>query len=904
MEGIEAPDISSFLSEFEGARASGGGFDRDAAAAVKEYARAHHDYVVALHHRGDLASTVNRRNSEGIDRLVRRLLRMAQTAHYATTGQPGDDLSIVAAGGYARQEMSVHSDIDLLFLYAGRLTDMSKAVAERVQYWLWDGGLKVGSAVRQAAETIKLAKKDETIATNILDARFLGGDTSVYHALLTSIWEDLLRPPATFVRTQREAMEARHAKFGESVYLLQPNLKEGAGGLRDYHSAYWIARATVPRLGRVDDFLHRGLLSEREMDAFRGALEFLWRLRNELHIQEGRAVDQMSFEQQERLAEALGYPDGGPGELPVERLMRDYYRHARALRAGVESVIEECRARLDRRRRQRRAALPDGFERVEEQLDIPHGLLLREDPLRLLRAFAVAQEEDIPLRLSALRLIREHLTLVDESFRRSPEAARIFDQILHGEQRVTRTLLAMNECGLLGAYLPEWAHIVCRWQHVMYHTYTVDVHSIFLVEELRRLYHGDYEDFAPHLTKLVRQAEDRSALFLGCLLHDIGKGFGGDHSERGASLARKCCERLGIEPARIDRAVFLVAKHLLMSHVAQRRDLSDPKVIVEFARAVGDRENLRNLYLATFADIRASSKDAWNEWKGRLLRELYERTAEYLEAGEDDPSVALEQIEEAVRSDREAAREALTASGFSEDVTEEFFNGMPRRYFLAHTPAEISRHAALVMAYDPSEVFSSAVVALDDESSEFLFCTKDTPGLYSRVAGALTAVGINILGSNVYTTRGNLALEAYRVDTPEGGASEQALRWKELEDLLLGVLKGEVDLGETRDRRTLGLRERIPSQSAPTVVVSNRESDFYTVIDVTANDRPGLLFDLTRVVAKHGLDIHLSKASTVLDQVADTFYVRDPDGEKVNDAQALDELRADLMAVVREQDAV
>ncbi|NNL86392.1 MAG: hypothetical protein HKP27_12100, partial [Myxococcales bacterium] len=312
-----APDISAYLSQFEFATSASEKFDREAAVAVKAYAKAHYEFVVALHRSGASGSAVNRANSEGVDRLIRRLTRMAQTAHFAAGGEAGEDLAVVAAGGYARQEMSVHSDIDLLFLYSGKLTGLARSVAERVQYWLWDGGLKVGGAVRSAAETIKLAKRDETIATNILDARYLAGETRVYHALLTSIWDDLLRPPAAFVRAQQRSMEERHAKFGESVYLLQPNLKEGAGGLRDYHAAYWIARATVPRIGRAGDFLHRGLLSEREMAAFWDALEFLWRVRNELHIQEGRAADQMSFEQQERLAVALHYADGGPGELPV-----------------------------------------------------------------------------------------------------------------------------------------------------------------------------------------------------------------------------------------------------------------------------------------------------------------------------------------------------------------------------------------------------------------------------------------------------------------------------------------------------------------------------------------------------------------------------------------------------------
>ena len=383
-----------------------------------------------------------------------------------------------------------------------------------------------------------------------------------------------------------------------------------------------------------------------------------------------------------------------------------------------------------------------------------------------------------------------------------------------------RSLMAMNEVGLLAAFLPEWAHIVCRWQHVMYHTYTVDVHSIFLVEELRRLWQGKYEQAVPELTELMRGCDDRAALFLGCLLHDIGKGFGGDHSEKGAERARRCVERLGLAPERVERVVFLVQHHLLMSHLAQSRDLSDPKMILEFARVARDRSQLRDLYLLTFADIRASSKKAWTDWKGQLLRELFERTSEFLETGSDDPSTALELIDERVEVRRQAAAAELQSLGVAESKVRDYFDSMPRRYFIAHTPrADRAARAGGDRLHARRRVMSTAVREMPGGSSEFILCTRDVHGLYANVAGVLTAHGINILGANVYTARSGVALEVYRLTTPAGGDEERRLLWAKFEQTLADVLSGRQRVADLLARRPRPVGpDRLASRKPATVV--------------------------------------------------------------------------------------
>ncbi len=895
------PLIDRFLADLEPGHGSTALADADVAAAVRAYRAEARAHLEALHRSGAAGQLLNETNSDLTDRLIRRLFRLADAEYYAGGAEFGQRLCVVAVGGYARRELSIYSDVDLLFLYPRRMSPYVEHVTGKVQMWLWDGGLTVGCATRTIAETLDLSSEDATVKTAILDARFLVGDTELFHEFTDSLREETSSDREKFLTERLAALSEGHKKYGESLYLLQPNVKEGAGGLRDYHNAYWAVRAAHPTTHGLDDLLHFGLLTESEMEQYRSAIQFLWRLRNELHLISKRKNDQMSFEHQEQVAAAWSYgaSNADDEDLPVERFMRDYYRHARVVQNLSELTIEQCLARAAKPRARPPARdVADGFRVADSHLEIPHAAHLRERPVRLLTAYAVAQDERVQLSRTARRFVRENLELVDERLRRDPEASAAFLRILEGPHRVMRTLTEMNEDQLLSAFLPEWEQIFCRWQHVIYHIYTVDVHTLFLIEELRRLARGDYEEALPELTTLMREVGDISVLFLGCLLHDIGKGLGGDHSNRGAEGARSCVERLGLSPERVERVVFLVRQHLLMSHVAQRRDLSDARLIVDFARTCGDRENLRNLYLLTFADIRASSPTGWTEWKGQLLRELFERTSEFLETGSDDPRVALEQIEARVERRQEAARGELRGLGVGEARISGFFSIMPRRYFVSHAPRQIARHALVVLAWAPEKVISHSVRELRGGISEFLLCTADVHGLYATVSGVLAAKGINILGSHVYTARSGLALEVYRVATPSGGPEEQREIWKAVASMVQASLSGVLELDEMIRRRRRSLLKSAPLPPAPRpveVAISNAESDFYTIVDVSANDRLGLLYDLTRTIASHGLEIYISKAATVMDQIADTFYLKDGEGKKILDPERIEHLRQDLL---------
>jgi [protein-PII] uridylyltransferase len=845
-------------------------------------------------HAGDVTgSEVNRIHAKAMDQLLVTLASRSQAR--SERAVPGR-VAVAAVGGYGRRELSIHSDVDLLILHDPGTEAWVAGEVERLQRWLWDAGLKLGLATRTVDDTLAMAAEDQTICTAVLDARLIAGDPALVGELEERLLQALRAAPEAFARRQMQGMEERQAQFGESLYLLQPNLKEGAGGLRDYHAAWWASRVVHPGVKTLSDLEGAQRMTGPELESYIAALDFLWKLRNQLHLMTGRATDQMTFDLQERVADDLGYEDPDAVELPVERFMGAYYRHARVIQ-NFSNLLLELAVRTARGTPLEPVRnVEEGFRVADDHLEIPDGAHLRQQPLRLLQAFVVAQEHDVALSREARRHIRENLDLAREELRADPQAGSCLDRILACDHRVMRTLVAMNETGLLGAWIPEWEHIVCRWQQVTYHTYTVDVHSIFVVEELRRLWQGKYATGLPALTELIQGVRDRSVLFLGCLFHDIGKGLGGDHSIKGVDLTRALLDRVGFSAGRRDRVLFLVQHHLLMSHLAQRRDLSDPKLIVEFARTVGDRANLRNLYLLTFADIRASSRSAWSEWKGQLLQELFERTSEFLETGGDRIQVAVEQMEARVEARQAVTRRELQALGVADDRISAYFAEMPRRYFIAHSGAQITRHAMAMLAFRPEQVVTTQVRSMRGDFSELIVITRDVHGLYAKVAGVITAKWINILGSHVYTTRSGMALEIYRLGTPSGGPTELREVWRGLQMSLHGVLSGVVHVRELLERRgrPLGVQDA-PTPGPVQVEISNDESDFYTIVDVTANDRIGLLYDLTQTIAEHGLETYVSKAATILDQVADTFYLKDAEGRKVQDTALLERLRAALL---------
>jgi [protein-PII] uridylyltransferase len=856
---------------------------------VRAYLDAVRAHLLAMHDAGASARRVNEEHAELIDRLVRKLFRLAEDRYFENFPRLNFRLAVVAVGGYGRRELSLGSDVDLLFLYRGKENPYVETITEMIATRLWDAKLVVGAATRTMGEAMRVAKEDLSTLTSYLDARFLIGDPALFAELDRDVRAHLREHGDAFVEGKLAEQAKRHESFGESLYLLQPNLKESVGGLRDYHTALWIARSTLWEVRRPEQLRVQGFIDAEEEAQLFEALEFLWRVRNELH-RKGRKDDRLHYEAQERLAGKLGFRES-EAVRGVERLMKTYYLHARAIQRISRRVIDHSRqVRTERLISGRHMPHPvaEGFAIQAGRLEIPAASLIDERPMRLLAAFAIAQHHDVELSARAQRVIRQKLGLIDDAFRADPEANALFRQILGSPTRVYRTLLTMDELGLLGAFIPEFAHLVGMWQQDMYHTYTVDVHSLFLVEQLRRISRGRYRKELALATELMREVRNPVLLYLGCILHDIGKGRGGGHSGKGAALIPALATRLGLKPEEAEIVEFLVLHHLTMSAMAEHRDVHDPRLILRLAKLCGSRLYLRLLYLITVADIRSVSPVAWTTWKAGLLEQLYRNAAEWLEAGAEEegaPQFFLDRAMSQATATSARAVDMLAQLGVEKAEAEALLEQMPRRYLLENEAEEIAAHLRAALSFLESgalarvEPFRAA--APSSPSWGLVVLARDRTGLFATMAGVLSSCGHNILAASAYTTRDGIALDLFHVDPIQGGPDEQELERERIERKLLGVLEGKTQVGPPAAPRVA--QPRALRVLPPRVAIENEESDFYTIIDVEAMDRPGLLHDIARALTAQELSIEAVRASTRASRATDAFSVTTLDDHKLVD---------------------
>ncbi|HKC50890.1 MAG TPA: [protein-PII] uridylyltransferase [Myxococcota bacterium] len=854
---------------------------------VRSYLDAVRAHLLELHDSGAPARRVNEEHAELIDRLVRKLFRLAEDRYFENFPRLNFRFAVVAVGGYGRRELSLGSDVDLLFLYRGKENPYVETITETISTRLWDARVVVGAATRSVSECLRVGKEDLSTLTSYLDGRFLVGDPALFAELDRDVRAHLKEHSEAFIDAKLAEQAKRHEAFGESLYLLQPNLKESVGGLRDFHTALWIARAAIWEVRRAEHLRVHGFIDADEERELQAALEFLWRVRNQLH-RRGRKDDRLHYEAQAQLAEYLGLVSGVRG---VEVLMRSYYLHARAIQRVSRRAIDHARqVATQRRAPQSQAPHPvaEGFVLSGGRLEIPASSLLEERPMRLLAAFAIAQHHDVELSARAQRLIRQHLHRIDDAFRVDPEAAAFFRQILGAPTRVYRTLQTMDEVGVLGAYVPEFAHLVGMWQQDMYHTYTVDIHSLFLVEQLRRIQKGRYRAELQLATELMREVRSPVLLYLGCILHDIGKGHGGGHSGKGAAMIPGLARRLGLSSEEAAILEFLVQHHLTMSAMAEQRDVHDPRLILRLAKLCGSRLYLRLLYLVTVADIRSVSPVAWTSWKAGLLERLYRNTAEWLEAGEEVESAEQFLLERAMsQAAATAARavEMLAQAGIEKSNAEALLDQMPRRYLLENSPEEVAAHMRTAFAFladnPPARVAPFRPVQPNARSWGLVVVAPDRPGLFATLAGVLSGCGHNILAASAYTTRDGLALDLFDVDPIGGGPEEHELERARIEKRLAAVLAGEAEIPPP-PRTSLPSVLRVQE---PQVRIENDDSDFYSIIDVEAMDRPGLLYDISRALFEQGLSLVAVRASTRASRATDAFYVTTLDGDKVVDAE-------------------
>jgi [protein-PII] uridylyltransferase len=789
-----------------------------------------------------------------------------------------DRIALVALGGYGRGELCPHSDIDLMVLHAGR--GIAPEVGKRLFYELWDAGFKVGHAIRTVKDSLKLAAVNLEAETSFLDARLLAGDIELFEEFRAAALRQTRKRGAKFLDAVREEAAVRHAREGHATYLLEPNLKDGAGGLRDRSIVGWLSKV----------FETSGELSAVEEHDFERAGEILFRTRNQLHYLTDRSTDVLLLSYQGQIAETLGYR--GNGRPGVDSFLRDLYAGARVIEFAASSAVAELSVRSGRKHGyqelSRGIALADGLIRITERVSPA------ADPSLAMRAFAEAAVLGAPVAAETLTWLRREAEAGPAEYAWTDETRRAFFRLLATGARAAAPLEAMDQAGLLGRFLPEWEGVRCQPQHNVYHRFTVDVHLLTTVAHASALQdEGEEGDSLPR--DVWRDLADRDRVLLACLLHDIGKGSEEDHSILGETLARQICKRIGLPNETTEDVVWLVRHHLLLPDTATRRDTDDENLVVETAASVGDAERLKMLYIVSVADGRATGPTAWSPWKATLVGELFSKVMHVLDRGE----VVGRDASDLLRLRTTELRQGL--SRYPEAAVEAHLHKMPRAYFLAFPTGELIRHFALLDAeLAPSDVRAHWTPGEAPGLYELIVVARDRPGLFSKAAGALALNGINVLAAQIFTRADGIALEAFRVE----GTHEREIepdRWARVEANLARALAGRISLdlrlAEKRDayeRPSKGKRE------PPRVVVDNRVSDFYTVVEVHATDRVGLLYAITRALADMELDIQSAKVATYADDVVDVFYVRDVDGQKVTDPEHMREIERTVLMRIGE----
>ena len=854
--------------------------------------------------------TLSRALSDEMDDIVYRLAEPL----IAKCGVP---VAFLATGGFGRRELAPYSDLDLLCLCADEPGAAVIELARALLTPLWDAKVDAGHAVRSYQQALLLPANDLAAATALLDARLLIGDAKLADGFLAD-YRRLVAATAAenFVTRLREEQKRRHSRFGDTIFLLEPDLKNGPGGMRDLCMGRWaaVARFGTSEPKRLQDL---GVMTERLATAFEAAREWLLRIRIAMHSTAGRRQDQLRFALQEAIAPILcpnlkvAQGDIRPAVHPaVEALMHQFHAHAKLIRRETERLLQRAAVREDYRRvtvpvRLRGSAVDDpSFVLRDGFLETTEEGLFYDKPSEIVRIFSVAIELDVPLALRTREVISELCIGYREALLDDPDTGRRFiDLVTDISDLATPTRLEeVHDLGLLSALMPEWEPSTGRVQHDIYHVYTVDQHALYAIARMHALARGDLADDFPAPTEAIRAIERPVALFIGTLLHDVGKPWGKPHSDIGADLTIKIALRLGIDEEDIQRAEFLVRQHLVMGQMSQRRDLEDLEMIADFAKLCGDEENLRELYLLTFCDLSSVAPDNLTHWKETLLRELYQRTLAVLRRGGD--LLGAERAEIVERRQRRAAQLLNEHTGGA--GADEVFRGLPDRYFAENSAARVAAHMKLLADRRRSGAASVIEVSQQKrmEVSEMVLAAADTPGLLADVAGVLHANRINIVDAAIYSRvsspgQAAEALDIFRVRDSYGRPVTEEARWAKIRTDLEAVISGQVKvekLVSARKRSDSITMWKVPE--VPTEIkIDNQGSRNFTIIEVITGDYPGVLYTIARTLFEQGLDIHRSKIATEANRVVDTFYLRDrATGQKVVDPDGVARLREALQS--------
>ena len=839
-----------------------------------------------------------------MDQIVRVLFDFADRYAYpAANPSTAERLGVVATGGYGRGELAPLSDLDLLFLRPYKQTPRGEQIVEFMLYLLWDMGLKVGHATRTVDESLRYAERDQTIRTALLEARYLWGDRDLFDELVRGFAQKFYTGDGRdFVEAKLAERDQRHQRMGDSRYVVEPNVKEGKGGLRDLHLLFWIAKYLY-RVSTPADLVTKGVLTKEEARLFERAERFLTTVRCHIHYLTGRADDRLSFDLQSEIAGRLGYQDR-PGSRGVERFTKHYYLHAKTV--GDLTRIFVAALEDSHRRKPRLAALwqtlrpreLDGFKLDGERLAVSQPDTFAKDPAAILRLFHVAQENDLDIHPATLRLITQNIRLVDR-LRSDPAANRLFMEMMTSRHDPETTLRRLNEAGVFGRFIPDFGRVVAQTQHDMYHTYTVDEHTIRAIGILARIESGELKDDHPLASEVVHKILSRPVLYLAVLLHDIAKGRGGDHSVLGADVAMQLGPRLGLSAAETETVAWLVRFHLAMSGTAFQRDLMDPKTIESFAGLVQSPERLRLLLVLTICDIRAVGPNVWNGWKAALLRQLYNAAEQVLSGGTLTGG----------RADRIRHVQAEVAKrlpSWSEQDKEEHFARGYAPYWLSFTPDTLARQAELVRGAERHHQPLAIEHRVDAARSvtEVTIYTLDTHGLFARLAGAMAISGANIVDAKIFTLANGMALDTFWIQDLEGKPFDDPQRLARLSARVELALSNRLNIQRELDQQRSSWPKRDQVFTVePRVLIDNNASDTFTVLEVNGRDRPGFLHVVTRALTRLNLQIASAHITTYGERAVDVFYVKDLFGLKVVNQVKLAQVAETVEKSIREFDA-
>ena len=815
-----------------------------------------------------------------IDQILRLLYDFTVERLYPL-GNPtsSERLTLIAVGGYGRGEMAPYSDVDIGFLTPWKETPWHEQVVETILYSLWDLGLKVGQSTRSLDDMVRQAKSDVTVRTALLEGRYVWGDQALYDEAARRFKAEVQSGTArTFIAEKLAERDLRHKRMGDTRYVVEPNVKEGKGGLRDLHALFWIGKYAYD-VQAAAELVDKGLFSRAEYAQFHRADNFLWAVRCHLHAVAHRAEDRLTFDLQREIAERMRFADR-PGKSKVERFMQYYFLQAKA----VGDLTGVFLAHLDDKfaARGRRFGFPtlrrrpwklNGFVLDRGRLALPNEDFLAAKPTRLIEMFVLADKYNLEIHPLAMRSAARDAKLVDD-IRRDPEANALFLDALTSRNHPDLALKNLNEAGVFGRFVPDFGRVVAQMQFDMYHHFTVDEHTIHAIGLLSRIERGELTEDHPLADAIMKQIASRRVLYVAVLLHDIAKGRGGDHSVLGAEVAERLCPRFGMTPAETETVAWLVRYHLLMSATAFKRDLSDFKTILDFCELVQSPERLRLLLTLTVVDIRAVGPGVWNGWKRQLLTDLYDAAEEVLRLGHKQKG----------RGERVTVKQEAVAAtlGWDAEALAAIVKKLPESYWVAEPEDALVANIRLIAAAGDAPLSIASQVDAERGATLVTIYAADHPGLFYRIAGAISMAGGNIIDARIHTTRDGMAIDNFLVQDPFGRPFDDAARLTRLKQAIEDALANRSRLAERLQAKPPPRPRATAFDINPAAFVDNHASNRFTVVEVNARDRPALLHQLAHALFQSKVTIHSAHVATYGERAVDTFYVTDLTGDKID----------------------